>query len=122
MGIHLDSADGMEVSTFPACGTATPTAFGYNGGEFRHSAAAGEPDWDIQGYLFKMASCQRRTVEWKRDLKDVCGGLREDESGRCIKCNDWGRKWRALTLITNSYDEWGLETGTQARNVIRDQL
>lgn len=46
MGIHLDSADGMEVSTFPACGTATPTAFGYNGGEFRHSAAAGEPDWD----------------------------------------------------------------------------
>lgn len=82
----------------------------------------GNPIGTIQGYLFKMASCQKRATDWKRSLQNELERGLKGQSDCCIKYNRWERKWRALAMVTTAYDEWGLEADTQARNFMQRQL
>ncbi len=76
----------------------------------------------VQGYFFKIASCQQRVTNWKRSLQNGSERGLKGQSDCCIKYNRWERKWRALVRITIAYDEWELEASTQAHNSLQRQL
>lgn len=80
----------------------------------------GNPVSTVRDLVVKFASCQRRAEYW-RDCLNSLGNLVRD-THPIPRYDNWTRKWKALAIITDSYDEWGPEKGDAATAFLHDQL
>ena len=62
----------------------------------------GDPIDTLRNLLAKMSTCQLTAERWEK----VCKGLLERPSG---EGQDEDRDWKALTLLTDAYGEWGVD-------------
>jgi len=81
----------------------------------------GNPVSTIQDLLLKFANCQRRVENWQDALQiPELNPLVQDEEP--TRYTNLTRKWKALGIITDSYDEWGLDRGDEARDFLLERL
>ena len=71
----------------------------------------GDPIDTLRNLLAKMSTCQLAAERWRMK----CEELLERPSGE-----DEDRDWKALTLLTDAYGEWGVDG--QAENALADGL
>ena len=81
----------------------------------------GNPVGTIKDLILKFATCQSRAEFWEhhlsRELKDLV-----DEPEPKPRYSNLARKWKALAIITDSYDEWGTDKGDAARDFLFERL
>ena len=71
----------------------------------------GDPIDTLRNLLVKMSSCRLTAERWKK----VCKSLLERPSGE-----EKDRDWKALTLLTDAYGEWGVDE--QAESALANGL
>ncbi|MCJ1404091.1 hypothetical protein MMC11_007316, partial [Xylographa trunciseda] len=80
----------------------------------------GNPVSSIQDLLLKFTNCQNRAEYWEGRLRSL-RLLLEDPEPR-PRYGNMTRKWKALAIITDSYDEWGQDKGEAAITFLQDRL
>ena len=71
----------------------------------------GDPVDTIRNLIYTLSNCQRRAQYWKKQFSDTLLPLIGDKPDR---------EWKALALITISYDEWG--QGDKASKILYESL
>jgi len=77
----------------------------------------GDPISTISNLLRKFESCHHRAEYWRNKICNeglLDGILREDE--------DVAQLWKGLAAITDSYDEWGEDSGERAKKFLLSRL
>ena len=80
-----------------------------------------DPISTLYGLILKFSTCQRRAEFWKGHLSDDLRHLVEDQGPR-PRYTNLEKKWKALAIITDSYDEWGQSKGDAARDFLYGRL
>ena len=57
----------------------------------------GDPIDTIRNLLIKLTECEERSLYWRREFEIPLRSLVE---------NDQDREWKAVTIITEAYNEW----------------
>lgn len=76
--------------------------------------------WDL---VLKIASTQGRALYWKEEF-GAGGSLHGHVRGAepFDQFNDCERKWKALALIIDSFDEWGRDAGDFILDLLKEEL
>jgi hypothetical protein len=77
----------------------------------------GDPIGTFASFMYKLESCQRRAVHWRR----ICTSSLIDHKGRQSD-QSIDRLWKSCALITDSYDEWGAQAGDEASDWLGHEL
>ena len=77
----------------------------------------GNPVGTLKNLLLKVASCQSRAVFWASCFEEEMKPLVEGDDP-ALHLADATKKWKALAMIIDSYDEWGYAKGNEARNLL----
>ncbi|MCJ1439280.1 hypothetical protein MMC27_008672 [Xylographa pallens] len=82
----------------------------------------GNPVGTLRGLLLKLATCQDRAEFWKHTLEGSQFRRLVEDSRARSRYTNVTRKWKALAIITDSYDEWGQDKGDAARDFLLERL
>ena len=80
----------------------------------------GNPIGTLKSLLLKIASCQTRAEFWADRLGGDLSHLIEGDEDKRTK--ETKRKWKALGIIVDAYDEWGYEKGGRAQSFLYERL
>ena len=80
----------------------------------------GNPIGTLKSLILKVASCQTRAQFWANQFKNGLDDL--PRKGIEHQINETRRKWKALTIIVDSYDEWSYERGQEAQEFLYNRL
>ena len=77
----------------------------------------GDPVDTLKHLQIKLSACQKTAEEWQRDLQGRRQFEDEDEGE---DEDEFDRAWKALSLITDAYEEWG--KGQEAKSCLKELL
>ena len=81
----------------------------------------GDPVSTIRDLLRKFSTCQSRAQFWDYELShSLCHVIHEDDP--VSRHKNRVRKWKALAIIVDAYDEWGQDKGDCARDFLYEVL
>jgi hypothetical protein len=81
----------------------------------------GDPIGSSTDLIRKIDSCQKRAGVWKHELSlEELDRVLQDHEGSPKQYQQ--RLWKALALISVSYDEWGPDKGIAAEEYIKREL
>ena len=82
----------------------------------------GDPISTLHGLLLKFSTCQSRAEFWKWCLSSYDLPSLIEDQGLGPRYTNLEKKWKALAIITDSYDEWGQSEGDKAKDFFFERL